>query len=165
MLKPFLDFSYPVEPHYPSSPVVVSGKVIDLLNNATPTGKILNGLDFPMFKGDLPDEAYATDVVAWGATRGLHHLDPSASFPIEDNLWGLGGHKFAFTFVHVDAEGFSTQNLVQCGGKGWGVLEDLGLLKLSSIDFFLDPGFHLQKVSSKSQYEIEVIFLRPGDML
>lgn len=164
-LKSSLDFSYPLSSSFACNPTVVSGRVIDLLNNATDSGKILNGLDFPLFNGSLEVNAYATDLAAWDVTRGLHHLDPGASYPTEDMFWGLSGHKNAFTFVHVDAEGCSTKNLVGCGGKAWGVIEDSGSLKLSSIDFFLDVGFRLNQVLQTSKYDMELIVLKPGDML
>lgn len=161
-LKPCLDTSWLTEGGIPT---VVSGRVSDLLNNATDTGKILNGLDFPMYNSSLDINAFATDLAAWDVTRGLHHLDPGASYPTEDMAWGLCGHKHCFTFVHVDAEGCSTRTRVECGEKAWGVIEDSGALKLSSIDFFLDAGFRLNEVLKTSKYDMELIILKPGDTM
>lgn len=118
-----------------------------------------------MFNGNLETSPYATDIMAWHVTRGLHHVDPSASYPTEDMVWGLAGLENCFTFVHVDAEGASTKNLVGCGKKAWGVIDDSGSVKLSSIDFFLDVGFRLGEVLPSSKYDMELIVLEQGDML
>lgn len=60
----FLDYSI----HKSDSlmPTTVTGIVSDILENATPDGKILNGLEFPLWKDSQWDRcSYATDLVAW----------------------------------------------------------------------------------------------------
>ena len=146
-------------------PTVVSGTVQDLLDNATKDGRILNGLDFPLFNGNLQMNGYSTDITAWHSTIGIHRVDPSTPYPISDMCYGLASLQDSFTCLHLDAEGLSTKNKVEVGVKAWGVAHDPHALKLSSIDFFGHPGFKIDHVRNDSQYEMELIVLEAGDML
>ena len=151
--------------HKSGAPDVVSGTVQDLLDNATKSGKILNGLDFPIFNGSLDVNPYATDITAWHATLGIHCVDPTTPYPTSDMAYGLASLEDSFTAMHLDAEGLATKNKIEVGAKAWGVAYDPFALKLSSIDFFTHPGFRLDEVLKDSMYEMELIILEDGDML
>ena len=148
-------------------PAVLSGVTQDLLDNAedTDTSKILNGLDFPLWDGIRDRSVYATDMAAWDVTRGLHIFDPSTLYPAGDVRWGLAGLKNAMTFVHIDPEGFHTENTIGVGGKAWGILRERPDFKASSTNFYLDDGFRLNEVKDCTKYDYEIIALRPGDRM
>ena len=69
------------------------------------------------------------------------------------------------TFLHIDPEGFHTENTIGVGGKAWGILRERPNLKTSSADFFLDGGFCLTEVIDQTQYDFEIVALRPGDRM
>ena len=148
-------------------PSVLSGVVQDLLDNAEDTNKskILNALDFPLWDGNGDRYAYATDVAAWDVTRGLHIFDPSVLYPAGDVRWGLAGLKNSMTFLHIDPEGFHTENTVGVGGKAWGLLRERPSLKTSSSNFYLHEGFCLNEIADNTQYDFEIVALRPGDRM
>ncbi len=102
-------------------PSVLSGITQDLLDNAedTDSSKILNALDFPLWDGIRDGNVYATDMAAWDVTRGLHTFDPSALYPTGDVRWGLAGLKHSISFLHLDPDGFHTENTIAVGGKAW----------------------------------------------
>ncbi len=151
----------------PCVPLVLSGVVQDLLDNAQDTdcSKILNALDFPLWDGIRDRNGYATDMAAWDVTRGLHIFDPSALYPTGDVRWGLAGLKNAMTFLHIDPDGLHTENMVGVGGKAWGILRERPGLKTSSTNFYMDEGFSLNEILDCAQYDFEIIALRPGDRL
>ncbi|KJA15033.1 hypothetical protein HYPSUDRAFT_149642 [Hypholoma sublateritium FD-334 SS-4] len=135
----------------PCVPSVLSGVVQDLLDNAedTESSKILNALDFPLWDGSRDRNAYATDMAAWDVTRSLHIFDPSALYPTGDVRWGLAGLKNSMTFLHIDPDGFHTENTIGT----------------SSTNFYLDDGFCLNEVIDRTRYDFEIIALRPGDRI
>lgn len=151
-----------------SAPSTVSGLVSDLLDNAhDPNGKILNGLDFPMWD-DSPKQrsAYATDVVAWDYLRGKPYCgNYTTSYPTGHMRWGLAGTANTVTFLHIDSDGFSTFVRILCGKKIWGIYCPSPDLPLSSINVFLDDEFLLDEIHDKGTYGLEAIVLRPGDLL
>ena len=146
-------------------PTVVSGHVRDLWDNRHPSGRILNALDLPLYDGNTEPTEYASDLHAWDVTRGHHHIDQASSYPTEHMRWALFGHENALTFLHIDCEGLGTDVLVGDGGKVWGFLRDRPGNPLSSINFFLKDGFRLDQVLRSSEYDFEVVALRPGDRL
>lgn len=149
------------------TPSVLSGIVQDLLDNAedTDTTKILNALDFPLWDGNHEGKTYATDIAAWDVTRGLHTFDALNPYPTGEVRWGVGGLKNTITFLHIDPDGLNTEDTIGTGGKAWGLLRERSGLKMSSIDFFLDNGFCLNEVTQDSNYDFEIIALRPGDRM
>ncbi len=151
----------------PCIPLVLSGVVQDLLDNVEDidTNKILNALDFPLWNGNCERNPYSTDLAAWDVTRGLHIFDPSTPYPTGDVRWGLAGLKHSMSFLHIDSDGFHTENMVVVGGKAWGLLRERPGLKKSSTDFFLDEGFSLNEIIGANQYDFEIIALRPGDRM
>ncbi|PPR03258.1 hypothetical protein CVT26_008086 [Gymnopilus dilepis] len=146
-------------------PSVVSGLFKEMLSNVGPNGRILNGLDFPMFNGSRELNSFAVDLAAWYAARGLYTTNSSAPYPTEHMRWGLVGHRNTFTFLHIDCDGLCTDNGPCCGSKLWGFLSPRDELPLSSTKFFLDQGFHLNDVTPESKYDFEAIVLRPGDRI
>lgn len=148
-------------------PSVLSGIVQDLLDNVedTDSNKILNALDFPLWNGNCDTNAYSADLAAWDVTRGLHIFDPSALYPTGDVRWGLAGLKHSMTFLHIDPEGFHTENTISVGGKAWGLLRERPGTSTSSTDFYLDEGFCLNEIVDDTQYDFEIIALRPGDRM
>ena len=79
--------------------------------------------------------------------------------------WALVGLQNALTFLHLDCEGVGTEITVADGGKAWGFLRERDSNPLSSINFFLKDSFRLNEVLPLSQYDFEVVALRPGDRL
>ena len=151
----------------PCVPSVLSGVVQDLLDNAedTDTSKILNALDFPLWDGSRERNDYATDMAAWDVTRGLHIFDPSALYPTGDVRWGLAGLRNTMTFLHIDPDGFHTENMVGVGAKAWGVLRERPGFEKSSINFYVDDGFCLNEIGDCARYDFEIVALRPGDRM
>ena len=148
-------------------PSVLSGVVQDLLDNVEDidTNKILNALDFPLWNGNCERNGYSTDLAAWDVTRGLHIFDPSTPYPTGDVRWGLAGLKHLMTFLHIDPDGFHTENTVIVGGKAWGLLRERPGMKKSSMNFYLDEGFCLNEIVEATHYDFEIIALRPGDRM
>jgi hypothetical protein len=139
--------------------------VRDLWENRHPSGKILNALDLPLYDGKAEPNEYASDLHAWDVTRGHHHIDPVSPYPTEHMRWALVGLENAITFIHIDCEGLSTDVLVAAGGKTWALLHERHGNPLASIDFFLKDGFRLDEVLGSSEYDFELVALRPGDRL
>ena len=137
----------------------------DLWDNHHPSGKILNALDLPLYDGSTEPTQYASDLHAWDVTRGHHHVDQTSPYPTKHMRWALAGHENAITFLHIDCEGLSTDIMVIDGGKAWGFLRERRGNPLSSINFFLKDGFRLDQVLSSSEYDFEIVALRPGDRL
>ena len=157
---------YSIEPSdMDCNPTVVSGHVRDLWNNRHPSGKILNALDLPLYAGDTEPTDYASELHAWDVTRGHHHIDQKSSYPTEDMRWALVGLQNALTFLHLDCEGVNTEITVADGKKAWGFLYERISNPLSSIDFFLKDSFRLNEVLPLSDYDLEIVALRPGDKL
>ena len=160
----FLDYS--IEPSdNDCSPTVVSGRVRDLWENRHPSGKILNALDLPLYAGDTEPTDYGSELHAWDVTRGHHHIDQKASYPTEDMRWALVGLQNALTFLHVDCKGVGTDVTVADGRKAWGFLRERQNNPLSSTNFFLKDTFRLNEVLPLSEYDFEMVALRPGDRL
>ncbi len=148
------------------SPLISSGKTGDLLQNARdPNGKILNGLEFPMWNANMDPNSYAADLIAWDFTRGKLGCGRDISYPIQHIRWGLAGTAKTMTFLHIDSDGFSTFLSVQCGLKVWGVYRERPEKSLSSIGVFLDEGFCLDEIDDLALFDLEAIVLRPGNLL
>lgn len=143
----------------------MSGRVRDLWDNRHSSGKILNALDLPLYDGNTEPTEYASDLHAWDVTRGHHCIDPASPYPTEHMRWALVGHENAITFLHIDCEGLSTDLLVAAGGKAWGFLRERNGNPLSSMNFFLKDSFRLDEVLDSSDYDFEIVALRPGDRL
>lgn len=137
----------------------------DIWDNRHPSGKILNALDLPLYAGDTEPTEYASELHAWDVTRGHHHIDQRSSYPTEHMRWALVGLQNVLTFLHIDCEGLSTDVTVDDGGKVWGFLRERHNNPLSSIKFFLNDSFCLNEVLPSSEYDFEVVALRPGDRL
>jgi len=162
----FIFTDYSIQPSdNDCNPTVVSGCVGDLWDNRHPSGKILNALDLPLYSGVTEPTEYGSELHAWDATRGHHHVDQKLSYPTEDMRWALVGLQNALTFLHIDCEGVGTDITVADGRKAWGFLRERHGNPLSSIDFFLKNSFRLNEVLPSSQYDFEVVALRPGDRL
>ena len=73
-------------------------------------GKILNGLDFPMWKDSQWDHcSYATDMVAWDYVHGKQCCGTvTTPYLTEHVRWGLAATAHTFTSLHIDSDGFST---------------------------------------------------------
>ncbi|KAF8896897.1 hypothetical protein CPB84DRAFT_1815883 [Gymnopilus junonius] len=122
------DFSIKAGPGI-CAPAVVSGFVKDILLNATMEGKILNGLDFPMWDGSKDLTAYSVDLAAWTSVR--------AFIPrIQHTKWWTAGTENTLTFLHIDCDD---------GQKLWGLLRERRAIQLSSIHFFLDAAVVLRQ--------------------
>lgn len=139
--------------------------VRDILENANADGKILNGLDFPLWsESPKGQEGFAVDVAAFGYVRGKPHFG-NLPYPTGDMRWGLAGTANTITFVHIDCDGFATYIRVACGKKVWAILREDPQFPLSSIDTFLHKNFRLDDFPDGANYGFEAIVLRPGDIL
>jgi hypothetical protein len=152
-------------------PATVTGRMRDLLENAASQGKqekILNGLDFPMWKDAQWDRhAYATDMVAWEYVLGRPYCgQATSSYPLGHVRWGLAGTAHTVTMLHIDSDGFSTFGQVMCGKKLWAIYRPSPDCPISDIKAFLNSdSFQLERITPKSQFGLEAVVLRPGDML
>ncbi|PPQ76292.1 LOW QUALITY PROTEIN: hypothetical protein CVT26_009706 [Gymnopilus dilepis] len=146
----------------PCNPSVVSGLVQDILDNALKRNKILNGLDFPLWKS-RESNTYSVDLAAWDYGQGLQSTEVTAPFPTHHMSWGTAGTQHTLTFLHIDSDGVGTEDGPQCGAKLWGVISPRRSLPLSSIYFFLHQGFCVNEVLNESDYDFEAVVLRPGD--
>lgn len=149
-------------------PATVTGHAKDLLDNATPDGKILNGLDFPMWKNAQWDRsAYATDMVAWDYLHGNQYCGTASEpYPTGHVRWGLAGTAHATSMFHIDSDGFATFVEVKCGKKLWAVYRPSPTLPLSDINVFsLSEYFQLDGIPEKAPFGLEAVILRPGDLL
>jgi hypothetical protein len=136
-----------------------------LENAQDPNGKILNGLDFPMWNDSPKDRsAYAVDVVAFDYVRGKPNCGNPA-YPTGHMHWGLAGTANTVTFAHIDCDGFSTFVQVMVGKKIWGIYREAPELPVCSINTFVDKKFMLDEVVDGANYGFEAIVLRPGDLL
>ena len=134
-------------------------------NGRNPDGKILNGLDFPMWDDSPRDRSStAVDVVAFDYMRGKPHCG-GLPYPTGHMSWGLAGTANTVTFVHIDCDGFSTFIRVMCGKKVWAIYREDPELPLSSINVFLHKKFRLDDLVDGAKYGFEAIVLRPGDLL
>jgi len=148
-----------------SAPETVSGLVRDILDNAQPDGKILNGLDFPLWNASTTEEAgFAVDIVAFDYVRGKARAG-NLPYPTGDMRWGLAGTANTVTSVHIDCDGVATYIRVACGKKIWGIYREDPDLPLSSINVFLHEKFRLDDYVNGAKYGFEAIVLRPGDIL
>ena len=149
-------------------PVTLTGHAHDLLTNAKSDGKILNGLDFPMWKDSQWNRcSYATDMVAWDYLHGDQHCGTGTSpYPTGHMRWGLAGTAHAVSMLHVDSDGFATFVQVACGKKLWVVYRPDPSLPLCSTNVFLSPDkFQLDRIPPNSAFGLEGLVLRPGDLL
>jgi hypothetical protein len=137
----------------------------DLLENATPLGKIVNGLDFPMWKDSQWDRrAYATDMVAWDYLLGSAHCGTiTMPYPIGHMRWGLAGTAHTVSMFHIDSDGFATFGQVMCGKKLWAIYHPSSTRSLSDINALLH--LELDEIPPKAQFGLEAVILRPGDLL
>lgn len=159
----FIDYSISSE-----GPVTKKGVSRDILANAIPEGKILNGLDFPMWKdAEWERSFYATDMLAWDHLRGrLHCAGPTTPYPTEHMRWGLAATAHTFTSLHIDSDGFATFIQIMCGKKVWVVFRPSPDLPLWNTNVFTNGDFFQHdKIPENAQFGLEAIVLRPGDQL
>ena len=150
-------------------PTTVNGVAKDFLDAVNkPNGKILNGLDLPMWM-DFPhaeQKSFATDVIAWNYACGQANCSRTTPYPTEHVRWGLAGTANAATFLHIDSDGFATDIQVMCGKKVWGIYRESPEHPLSSTDIFVDAQkFELASIPKGAPFGLEAIVLRPGDRL
>lgn len=146
----------------------MTGHAKDLLDNATSHGKILNGLDFLMWKDSQWDRcSYATDMVAWDYLHENPHCGTTTSpYPTRHVRWGLAGTADTASMFHIDSDGFATFLQVMCGKKLWAVYRPYPTLPLSNINVFtLSDFFELDKIPAGAQFGLEAVVLRQGDFL
>jgi hypothetical protein len=130
--------------------------------------KIINGLDFPMWKDLQWDRSsYATDMVAWDFLLGDPYCGAANTpYPTGHVRWGLAGTAHAVSTLHIDSDGFATFVQVMCGQKVWAVYRPDPTLPLDSINaFILADYFQLDRMPINVKSGLEAVVLRPGDML
>ena len=151
-----------------SIPITVTGHAKDLLENATLDGKIINGLDFPMWKDSQWDRcSYATDMVAWDYLHGNPHCGTAtAPYPTGHVRWGLAGTAHTVSNFHIDSDGFATFVQIMCGKKLWAVYRPSPTLSLSNTNIFVSSDlFQLDRIPPEPRFGLEAVVLRPGDVL
>ena len=148
-------------------PVTLVGHTKDILIHGTSNGKILNGLDFPMWKNPQWDRrGYATDMVAWDHVRATRCEILTTPYPTEHMRWGLAATAHTFSSLHIDSDGFATFIQVMCGMKVWIVYRSSSALPLSSTEVFTDEHlFQIDEIPKNAQFGLEAIVLKPGDQL
>lgn len=159
----YIDHSVRVSP-----PDTVIRHVQDILDNGISSQKILNGLDFPMWKDSQWDQcSYATDMVAWDYLHGQAHCGSiTTQYPTPHMWWGLAGTAHTVSYLHMDSDGFATFVQVMCGMKVWAVYGSPPNISLSTINLFnKDSSFQLDTIPTGANYGLEAIILRPGDTL
>ena len=151
----------------PSTPWTVCATLGDILENAhlSTEGKILNGLEFPQWKGHLASPQFASDLVAWEHTAGLHKTPLNFAYPLGNMNWSLVGTANTVTFLHIDADGINTGINIKCRKKVWGILKDTSQEHFMSINAFTALRFALDSIDSQSPYQLEAIVLMPNNML
>jgi hypothetical protein len=130
--------------------------------------KILNALDFPMWKDPQWDRSsYATDMVAWDRLRGTPYCGHiTTHYPTEHMRWGLAGTAHTFTSLHIDSDGFATFIQIMCGMKVWAVYRPSSVFPLSSMNVFTHAdSFEPDKMPNDAQFGLEAVVLKPGDQL
>jgi hypothetical protein len=149
-------------------PATLNGHASDILSNATPRGKIVNGLDFPMWQdAQWERRSYATDMVAWDFLHGEPYCGTATTpYPTGHVRWGLAGTAHTVSMAHIDSDGFATFVQVMCGKKLWAVYRPSPGLPLWDTDVFVDPDlFQLDNVPEEAPFGLEAVVLRPGDLL
>ena len=149
-------------------PVTVTGRAKDILEHGLSGGKIVNGLDFPMWKDSQWDRrSYSTDMVAWEFLLGNPYCGATNTpYPTGHVRWGLAGTAHAVTTLHMDSDGFATFVQVVSGTKLWSLYHPDPTVPLSSIDAFINPHhFELDTMRKNVKSGLEAVVLRPGDML
>jgi hypothetical protein len=147
----------------------LEGTTVDLLNSFnSPTGKILNGLDFPQEDGSNPPMSISSDLVAFRAMacHGAREEYPTISF-----RWGLAATEGAFSSFHIDSEGVGTY--VSCvnqnGAKWWVIVGPKDKSRLSSFAKFKEVyGFYQgfgADPSKLGDVQVEAVLLKPGTRL
>lgn len=139
----------------------------DLLkSHRSPSGKILNALDFPMpTRGDYrPLESLATDILAFNQTLDDPHCKRTKEFPAADWYWALVALLHAFHYVHIDADGLATFIAPQTGLKFWMVGRSKPGKSFSATDIYVGGKYAIDQINEEI-YDTEGVLLRVGDVM
>lgn len=133
----------------------------------SPTGNVLNALDFPMRHASMAPTPYASDAHALHRTADMPTWDQAKQFPTGDFRWGLAATAGAFHTLHVDSNGLATYINPLTGSKWWIVARPIGTLDPSTFE---DMGLLLDKAFSvngngNGLFALEAILLEPGTTL
>lgn len=145
----------------------MKGTLKDLLWHANePTGRILNGLEFPHPSGcGDPDVQMSSDDTAWVQTTYKPFCSRETQKPLSDIRWGLAATKGAITYWHLDSNGYGTYIDVQAGTKWWVVAtqkDQIDTPSFASNALYLT--FDPQEVNS-DLWDVEAFLLKPGHRL
>ncbi|PPQ76482.1 hypothetical protein CVT24_013199, partial [Panaeolus cyanescens] len=150
-----------------STPKTCQGRFQEVLENAVlgVKGKILNALDLPLLKDYIQIPSLSTDHYSWIQAKGEHLWPLPTPYPTGDMRWALVGTADTLTFCHVDCNGLSTGVQVLCGAKVWFILHKKNSLSAEHIESYIGDHFQLDYMPESSDYDVEAVYLRPGDML
>ena len=125
--------------------------------------KSLNALYFPQHNGQIDcKDPISSDSRAWFKTNSDPHC--SKQLPTGDMRWHIVGTTGASHFFHVDPRGDGTFVLVRVGLKAWVLAVPIDESVMLSADLWTK----LEKDITKrdfTKWKIEIILLRPGDLL
>lgn len=126
------------------------------------SGRVLNGLDFPlptMMRSAGPLDSHIAACKATYDTE--YHMRSQDSFNIEDFSWGLCGMAGCSHPIHFDAEGLGTYLDPLCGRKLWAVMQQKdGKPFADPVDVLAFDPYKVPK-----DVLVEAVVLRPGERL
>jgi hypothetical protein len=94
----------------------------------------------------------------------MSHEDNMEGFPFPHTRWGLAGLRGAFTFWHLDSDGFNTFiDVKNEEGEKWWIVADADRVCSSRLRLLLDKSFDLE--TGPSDLPLEAILLTKGTRL
>jgi hypothetical protein len=145
----------------------------------SPSGPILNALNFPLPLHGVAASALSSEVEAWILTQRLPFCPMSLAFPTGQMRWGLAATQGSRHWIHVDSDGLGTFISPQCGSKWWILFsppDGENKHSFASVDQFLDS-FDIDFDQDGSRWDIgseeegvgrwiaEGLYLTPGTQL
>jgi len=129
-----------------------------------PNGRILNALEFPFLARQTEQLPCSVDLVAWEQAALMDYEDHKEGFPFPHTTWGLAGLKGAYTFWHLDSDGFNTFIDVKNneGMKLW-IIANADWERASHTQLLLSESFDLD--TGPSDFPLEAILLTKGTRL
>ena len=135
------------------------GTVADLLTaSRTPDSKILNGLSFKDPLAGIERTSFSSDAHALGSVCYQEGWT-KRGVPRDHLRWNLAATKHAFSWWHIDSDGYGTFVKVVTGSKLWIVgrpKDDLNFDIFNSTSSF---------AGDLSNFDVEAILLEPGSEL
>ncbi|KAG6887431.1 hypothetical protein C0992_012277 [Termitomyces sp. T32_za158] len=127
--------------------------------------KALSGLDFPLCHDPFPVQKFSSDFWAWTEVQGKGFCKSRNPYPVPEMRWGLASTSGTYHYFHLDANGYGTFVVVDCGCKLWFLAsprggEEAGFdsIDMYAVDFEAsEPNLNL--------WNLELVVLKPGTKL